>query len=49
MERIIRERLHKPISNEILFGKLAKGGVVNISTVSSELCIRFNESLEKAK
>jgi len=48
MERVVREKLHKPISNEILFGKLAKGGIIKISVANNELTLKMKEKLESA-
>jgi len=34
--RVIQEYIKKPLANEILFGKLKKGGVVRVTTVTGE-------------
>ncbi|MDA0781936.1 MAG: ATP-dependent Clp protease ATP-binding subunit ClpA [Rickettsiales bacterium] len=37
LERIINEQIKKPLADEILFGKLSKGGVVTVSLVKDVL------------
>ena len=42
MARLIQENIKKPLANEVLFGKLTKGGVVSISTdADGELSMEF--------
>lgn len=41
MARIIQEHLKKPLANEILFGKLARGGNVQVTCVDNELSFTF--------
>lgn len=41
MARIIQEHLKKPLANEILFGKLARGGNVQVTCVDDELSFTF--------
>lgn len=36
LSRVIQENIKKPLANEILFGKLKKGGVVNVSVGPKE-------------
>ncbi|WP_417684688.1 ATP-dependent Clp protease ATP-binding subunit ClpA [Pseudidiomarina gelatinasegens] len=43
MARAIQEHLKKPLANEILFGKLAQGGSVNVSVVNDELALEVEE------
>lgn len=43
MARVIQEHLKKPLANEILFGKLAQGGSVNVSVVNDELALEVEE------
>jgi len=38
--RIIQEKIKKPLSNEILFGKLQNGGSVHISLVDNNLIFK---------
>ena len=35
--RVIQEHIKKPLAEELLFGKLAKGGVVRVEVVDGEL------------
>jgi ATP-dependent Clp protease ATP-binding subunit ClpA len=42
LERIIEGKIKKPLSNEILFGKLAKGGKVKISLEEDALQFEFH-------
>lgn len=48
MARLIQEQLKKPLAEELLFGKLANGGVVKVGVVSDKLEIQTN-STEKAQ
>ncbi|MCF6444115.1 ATP-dependent Clp protease ATP-binding subunit ClpA [Nereida sp. MMG025] len=41
--RIIQEHLKKPLAEELLFGKLAKGGVVKVGVKKGELDLRMEE------
>ncbi|PHR66884.1 MAG: ATP-dependent Clp protease ATP-binding subunit ClpA [Idiomarina sp.] len=43
MARIIQEHLKKPLANEILFGKLAHGGAVNVSVAKDQLELKIEE------
>ncbi|RUO41035.1 ATP-dependent Clp protease ATP-binding subunit ClpA [Pseudidiomarina aestuarii] len=43
MARVIQEHLKKPMANEILFGKLANGGSVQVSVVNDELKLEISE------
>ncbi|WP_417656590.1 ATP-dependent Clp protease ATP-binding subunit ClpA [Pseudidiomarina aestuarii] len=43
MARVIQEHLKKPLANEILFGKLANGGSVQVSVVNDELKLEISE------
>lgn len=36
LARVIQENIKKPLANEILFGKLKKGGVVNVTVGKKE-------------
>ena len=48
MSRIIQSNIRKPLSEEVLFGKLVKGGNVDISLKGDELVFKY-KSLKKAK
>ncbi|MBQ2261563.1 MAG: ATP-dependent Clp protease ATP-binding subunit ClpA [Loktanella sp.] len=39
--RVIQEHIKKPLAEELLFGKLVKGGIVKISVVKGELQLTF--------
>lgn len=41
MSRLIHEKIKQPLANEILFGKLAQGGSVEVSEERGELKIEF--------
>ncbi len=41
LARLIQEHIKKPLANELLFGKLAKGGVVKVSVKDDELSFTF--------
>jgi len=41
LERIIEAKIKKPLANEILFGKLVKGGRVSITLKDGELAFEF--------
>lgn len=43
MARVIQEHLKKPLANEILFGKLAQGGAVNVSVAKDQLELKIEE------
>lgn len=40
--RVIQEHIKKPLAEELLFGKLAKGGVVKVSTKDGKLALKFD-------
>nr|WP_319949381.1 ATP-dependent Clp protease ATP-binding subunit ClpA [uncultured Shimia sp.] len=40
--RVIQEHIKKPLAEELLFGKLAKGGVVKVSTKDGKLVLKFD-------
>ena len=42
MARVIQENIKKPLADEILFGKLAKGGEVNVTEKDGELVLSFD-------
>nr|WP_275116239.1 ATP-dependent Clp protease ATP-binding subunit ClpA [Aliiroseovarius subalbicans] len=41
--RVIQEHIKKPLAEELLFGKLAKGGVVKVGVKAGELDLRIEE------
>ncbi len=41
--RVIQEYIKKPLAEELLFGKLAKGGLVKVGVKNGELNLRFEE------
>ncbi len=43
LARVIQEHIKKPLAEELLFGKLAKGGVVKVGTKNGELDLRIEE------
>jgi ATP-dependent Clp protease ATP-binding subunit ClpA len=47
MARVIQENLKRPLAEELLFGKLAHGGRVQVSVVDGQLCFEL-EAREKA-
>ena len=46
--RVIQEQIKKPLAEELLFGKLAKGGVVKVSVKDGEIDLKILEP-EKAR
>jgi ATP-dependent Clp protease ATP-binding subunit ClpA len=45
LQRTIDDYIKRPLSREILFGKLINGGIVEITTENSELKINFHDPL----
>ena len=45
LQRTIDEFIKKPLSKEILFGKLVNGGIVEIDAVNNELALKFVDIL----
>ena len=41
MARLIREKIKKPLADELLFGRLAEGGEVRVTTKDDELAFEF--------
>jgi len=41
--RVIQENIKKPLAEELLFGKLVKGGIVKVGVKKGELELRFEE------
>ena len=48
LARVIQEHIKKPLAEELLFGKLSKGGIVKVDTKDSELALEILEP-EKRK
>jgi ATP-dependent Clp protease ATP-binding subunit ClpA len=42
--RVIQEHIKKPLAEELLFGKLAKGGVVKVGVKNGEIDLRVEEA-----
>ncbi len=47
MERLINDKIKKPIANELLFGQLAKGGTVIIDALVDELTFKISAKNNK--
>jgi ATP-dependent Clp protease ATP-binding subunit ClpA len=41
--RVIQEHIKKPLAEELLFGRLAKGGIVHVSRAGDKLDFAFRE------
>jgi ATP-dependent Clp protease ATP-binding subunit ClpA len=41
--RVIQEHIKKPLAEELLFGKLTKGGVAKVSVKNDEIVIKIEE------
>jgi ATP-dependent Clp protease ATP-binding subunit ClpA len=46
MQRLIQEKIKKPLAEEVLFGKLASGGVVNVSVTNDDIVIETESESE---
>ncbi len=44
LSRLIAEKIKRPLADEVLFGKLAKGGSVRVSVESGELAFKFSKT-----
>jgi ATP-dependent Clp protease ATP-binding subunit ClpA len=42
--RVIQEHIKKPLAEELLFGKLAKGGIVKVGVKNGEIYLRVEEA-----
>ena len=49
LDRLIEEEIKKPLSEEILFGKLTKGGKVKVDYVKGELSFSYSEKKAASK
>ncbi|MEK6747175.1 MAG: ATP-dependent Clp protease ATP-binding subunit ClpA [Pseudomonadota bacterium] len=45
MARLIAEKIKKPLADEVLFGKLSKGGTVKVSVENGELAFSFSKAI----
>ena len=43
LSRVIQEQIKKPLADELLFGKLAKGGLVKIGIKNNEIDLQIIE------
>jgi ATP-dependent Clp protease ATP-binding subunit ClpA len=43
LARVIQEHIKKPLAEELLFGKLAKGGVVKVGVKKDEIDLQILE------
>ena len=43
LARVIQENIKKPLAEELLFGKLAKGGIVKVGVKGGEISLQFEE------
>lgn len=48
MTRVIQEHIKKPLADELLFGKLSKGGVVKVTLVDGKLSFSITENRKVA-
>ncbi|HJN38060.1 MAG TPA: AAA family ATPase [Gammaproteobacteria bacterium] len=44
MQRLINEKIKVPLSDQLLFGKLRKGGLVNISVENDKLTLNYDDT-----
>ena len=49
MQRLIDERIKKPLSKELLFGKLKNGGKAKIDAKDKEITIIYEEAVKLIK
>ena len=49
MGRVIQEKVKKPMAEELIFGKLSKGGHVEISLKNKEILFNFSNKQEEKK
>lgn len=49
MARLIAEKIKKPLADEVLFGKLAKGGTVKVTVKDDELAFEFSKATAPGK
>jgi ATP-dependent Clp protease ATP-binding subunit ClpA len=49
LSRVIQEHLKKPLAEELLFGKLTKGGMVSVSVADDALAFSYEEDKPSSK
>ncbi|MDX1974264.1 MAG: ATP-dependent Clp protease ATP-binding subunit ClpA [Rickettsiales bacterium] len=49
MARLIAEKIKKPLADEVLFGKLSKGGTVKVTVEDDELAFQFSKATHSNK
>ena len=49
LARVIQEHIKTPLADELLFGKLAKGGMVSVGVEDGKLCFAYVEAPPKTK
>ena len=49
LSRIIQSEVKKPMAEELIFGKLAKGGHVEITLKNNNICFNFSNKQEIKK
>ena len=49
LARLIANKIKKPLADEVLFGKLSKGGAVRIEVKEDELSFKISKALPKSK
>ena len=49
LARVIQEHIKTPLADELLFGKLAKGGIVSVAVADDILSFEYEEAPPKAK
>ena len=47
LSRVIQEKIKRPLAEEILFGKLAKGGIVSVDFAKGEMTFDYEEDKPK--
>ncbi|MBY0407020.1 MAG: hypothetical protein K2Q01_04960, partial [Rickettsiales bacterium] len=45
MARLIAEKIKRPLADEVLFGKLSKGGTVKVTVEDGELSFAFSKAI----
>jgi ATP-dependent Clp protease ATP-binding subunit ClpA len=49
LSRLIQNELKRPLADELLFGKLVKGGHVEVDSDDSKLLFKYSVPVEKSK
>jgi ATP-dependent Clp protease ATP-binding subunit ClpA len=49
MARLIAEKIKKPLADEVLFGRLTKGGTVKVTVENDELTFQFSKATASGK